>query len=61
MFMVNTRKGMITLLKILKKTTEGFVTKYHLTNENANPTFRGQVAQNALKELVELELLKLKS
>ena len=52
------KKGMITLLKILYMATEGSVTKYGLTQWKAEPRFGGQVAQNALKELAELGLLK---
>ena len=52
------KKGMKTLLNVLEKAgTEGYVTKYMLTNWKASPRLGGQTAQNALEELELLKLL----
>lgn len=54
-----TKKGMKTLLKVLDKAaTAGYVTQYSLTEWKAEPRLGGQVAQNALRTLEEIGLLR---
>jgi len=54
----NTKIAMQTRLKVLFKAAEdGFVTKYELTKENAEPRLGGGTAEKSLRDLEKMQLL----